>query len=236
MKIGGKLDQACPNVKEHGDIFHQLDYETFMENIKDVLCNKLSFVEEMNVHGSRGALFKIKLPTSGYTVAAKGTGTECVEDLMHESAIYQCLHPIQGRHIPVHLGDMPVDGPIYYAGAVLIVHMMFLSFVGYPLQSPIPLSTADEAVRGLRAIHELGVLQKDPAPRNILVHPDRPGEVSWIDFERAEYYSPRPVLGSLSANRKRKKYSQSQKSQKTTDVSAREISEAEAQLANLVGL
>jgi hypothetical protein len=66
-----------------------------------------------------------------------------------------------------------------------------------------PSHTCREAIRGLQAIHQLGVLQKDPAGRHILVHPDRPG-MTWIDFERAVIFSPRVTLGSLSANRKRK--------------------------------
>jgi hypothetical protein len=92
---------------------------------------------------------------------------------------------------------------LYYAGAVRIVHMIFLSFGGLPIRVPIPAALAGEAIRGLQAIHQLGVLQKDPAARHILVHPDRPG-MTWIDFERAVIFSPRVTLGSLSANRKRK--------------------------------
>jgi hypothetical protein len=86
---------------------------------------------------------------------------------------------------------------LYYAGAIRIVHMIFLSFGGLPIRVPIPAALAGEA------IHQLGVLQKDPAARHILVHPDRPG-MTWIDFERAVIFSPRVTLGSLSANRKRK--------------------------------
>jgi hypothetical protein len=122
---------------------------------------------------------------------------------MHESAIYGRLLPIQGKYVAVHLGDIKVENLLYYAGAVRIVHMMFLSFGGFPIRLPIPAALADEAIRGLLAIHQLGVLQKDPAVRNILIHPDRPG-ITWIDFERAAFLSPRVALGSLSANRKRK--------------------------------
>jgi hypothetical protein len=130
-------------------------------------------------------------------------GVECVGDLIHESTIYHRLLPIQGKYVPVHLGDIKVDSLLYYAGAVRIVHMMFLSFGGFPIRLPILAALADEAIRGLQAIHQLGVLQKDPAARNILVHPDRPG-MTWIDFERAALLSSRVTLGSLSPNRKRK--------------------------------
>jgi hypothetical protein len=203
MVDGGELDWRCPNVKEHGKSRHQLDRNTFMRHIRELLRNQLDYCVEMNMHGARGALFKVKLPGFGYTVAAKGTGVECVRDLIHESKTYRRLLPLQGKCVSVHLGDTKVDSILYYAGAVRIVYMMFLSFGGFQLRSPIPPTLADEAICGLRAIHGLGVLQGDPAARNILVHPDRLG-ITWIDFERAEFVRPRAVLGTLSPNRKRK--------------------------------
>ncbi|OBT57881.1 hypothetical protein VE04_02107 [Pseudogymnoascus sp. 24MN13] len=185
MLNDGELDQQCPNVEEHGQSRHQLNRYTFMRHIRELLRDQLDYCEEMNIHGARGALFKVKLPGFGYTVAAKGTGIECVKDLMHESTIYRRLLPLQGKCVAVHLGDTKVDSILYYAGAVRIVYMMFLSFGGFQLRSQIPPNLADEAICGLRAIHQLGVLQGDPAARNILVHRDRPG-ITWIDFERAE--------------------------------------------------
>lgn len=154
---------------------------------------------------------------------------------MHESAIYQRLLPIQGKYVPVHLGEIEVDNLLYYAGAVRIVHMMFLSFGGFPIRPPIPAALADEAIRGLQAIHQLGVLQKDPAARNILVHPDRPG-MTWIDFERATLFSARVTLGRLSANRKRKlEVDDRAKFPNGGNACAKEISRATAELARLVG-
>jgi len=116
---------------------------------------------------------------------------------------------------------------------------MFLSFKGFPLRSPIPQALADEAIRGLRAIHQLGVLQGHPAARNILVHPDRSG-ITWIDFERAEFVRPRVVLGALSPNRKRKLgpyYREERKCRygKSNEAPLVEIGKAEAELARLMG-
>jgi hypothetical protein len=232
---GGELDEKCPNVREHGKTDHHLNRETFMQKIRRLFHDQLDYCEEMNIHGARGALFKVKLPGFGYTIIAKATGIECVGDLMHESAIYHRLLPIQGKYVPVHLGNLKVDSPFYYAGAVRIVHMMFLSFGGFPIRSPISATLADEAIRGLQAIHQLGVLQKDPAARNILVHPDRPG-MTWIDFERATLFSPRVILGSLSANRKRKLgVHVGAKFPNSENACAKEISRATAELARLVG-
>ena len=76
--------------------------------------------------------------TKLFVPRVKATGVECVDDLMRESAIYRRLLPIQGRYVPVHLGDIKVDNTLYYAGAVRIVYMMFLDFGGFPIRSPIP--------------------------------------------------------------------------------------------------
>jgi hypothetical protein len=112
---------------------------------------------------------------------------------------------------------------------------MFLSFNRFPIQSPIPAALADEAIRGLQGIHQLGVLQKDPTARNILVHPDRLG-MTWIDFERTTLFSPRVTLGSLSANRKQKLgFHDRAKFPKSENACAKEIARATAELARLFG-
>ncbi len=121
-----------------------------------------------------------------------------------------------------------MENLLYYAGAVRIVHMMFLRSGGFPIRSPIPLTLADDAIRGLQAMHQLGVLQEDPRARNILVHPDRPG-TTWIDFERAAFISPRVILGSLSTNRKRKLGPQEEvkcQNERSGKASLREIGKA----------
>jgi hypothetical protein len=95
---------------------------------------------------------------------------------------------------------------------------------------------AEEAIRILYVIRQLGVLQKDFETRHIFVHPDRPG-MTWIDFERAELFSPRVTLSSLSANRKRKlEFQEGAKfPQKSDKACAREIVRATAELTILVG-
>ncbi|KFY17490.1 hypothetical protein V492_00644 [Pseudogymnoascus sp. VKM F-4246] len=182
---------------------------------QDIIRSPIQFrPRRKNIH--------VKLPGFGYTVAAKCTGIECVKDLMHESTIYRRLLPVQGKYVPVHLGDAKVYSILYYAGAVRIVYMMFLSFGGFQLRSPIPRTLADDAI----------------CARNILVHPDRLG-ITWIDFERAEFVRPLAVLGILSPNRKRKLgrsheegKCQNGKSSKKTPAS--EIGQAKTELARLV--
>ncbi|ELR10289.1 hypothetical protein GMDG_04675 [Pseudogymnoascus destructans 20631-21] len=218
MVDGGELDWRCPNVKEHGKSRHQLNRNTFMRHIRELLRNQLDYCVAMNVHGARGAFFKVELPGFGYTVATKGTGIECVKDLMHESTIYRRLLPVQGKCVPVHLGETKVDR--------------------LKLRSPISQTLADDAISGLHAIHQLGVLEGDPAARNILVHPDRPG-ITWIDFERAEFVHPRAVLGTLSPNRKRKlgwshEEGKCENGKSSKKISASEIGQAKTELARLV--
>ncbi|TAQ85977.1 hypothetical protein B7494_g5705 [Chlorociboria aeruginascens] len=226
---GGRLDQMCPNVKEHGQGCHQLNQVSFMRQIQHLLCDQLDYTEEMYIHGARGALFKIKLPGFGYTVVAKATGVECVGDLIHESAIYRRLLPIQGKYIPVHLGECTVDTILYYAGAVRIVYMMLLSWGGSPVRPPIPHSLVEEAIQGLQAIHQLGVLQEDPAARNILVHPERPG-ITWIDFERAILVAPQMTLGSKLSLKKKQKLEMQGYLEKSNNAFTQEVDRARAEL------
>jgi serine/threonine protein kinase len=45
---------------------------------------------------------------------------------------------------------------------------------------------AEEAVAKLRVLHEVGILHRDPMPRNLLLVEGRPGRsVRWIDFDSA---------------------------------------------------
>jgi hypothetical protein len=46
-----------------------------------------------------------------------------------------------------------MDSTLYYAGAVRIVHIMFLSFSGFLIRLPILATLPDGAIRGLQAIY-----------------------------------------------------------------------------------
>jgi hypothetical protein len=82
------------------------------------------------VPGACGVLFKVRLKSHGYTVAAKCTPIDFVHRLKREAAIYEPLRTIQGVHVPVHLGNIDLDTPYFYEGITELVHMMFLSFEG----------------------------------------------------------------------------------------------------------
>jgi hypothetical protein len=164
--------------------------------------------EALGVHGSRGALLKVTLSSHGYTVPAKCTVAEFRNQLRHEAAVYRKLESIQGIHIPFYLGSIDMAHPFSYDGIAYLDHMMLLSPSG---QSP------DLALRSLgrtrliskmreslSAIHNRDVIHKDPAPRNWSYNPEV-NKVVFFDFERAEIIDPRPVLGMISPNRKRKR-------------------------------
>ena len=84
----------------------------------------------MGVYGARGALFKVRLTSHGYILAAKCTVINFVGYLNQEAAIYERLRPIQGMHVPVHLGNIDLDRPYFYNSIAEIIYIIFLSFRG----------------------------------------------------------------------------------------------------------
>jgi tRNA A-37 threonylcarbamoyl transferase component Bud32 len=155
-------------------------------------------------------------------VAAKCTPAYFVHRLRWEASIYERLRPIQGIHVPVHLGNIDLETPYFYEGIVELVHMMFLSFGGNPIGQHLTVKNkalVSEQVRlSADASHGLRVLHKDLMPRNILLN-EETKHVMVIDFERAEV-EQRTVLGVVSANRKRKRPTDSSAKQGQTKPSA----------------
>ena len=206
---GGLLDKTCPNVRDHGGSHHRIDKPTFLDLMRQQLSKDLDTdCEPVGVHGARGALFKVRLTSHGYILAAKCTVINFVGHLNQEAAVYEHLRPIQGMHVPVHLGNIDLDRPYFYDGIAEIVHMMFLSFGGILISQRINgdnrLYLTERVERSIRAVHQLGVLHRDAMPRNILWNTEV-GQAMIIDFERAEVLKPRAVLGVISPNQKRKR-------------------------------
>ncbi|KAH7349238.1 hypothetical protein BKA66DRAFT_541640 [Pyrenochaeta sp. MPI-SDFR-AT-0127] len=205
---GGTLDRFCPNAREHGERYHQIDRPTFLALMRQQLADDLDTdCNPVSMPGACGVLFRVRLRSHGYTVAAKSTPAYFVHRLRREASIYERLRPIQGIHVPVHLGNIDLQTPYFYEGIVELVHMMFLSFGGKPIGQHLTAENKAlviEQVKGsVGAIHGLRVLHKDLMPRNILWN-EETKHVMVIDFERAEV-EQRTVLGVISANRKRKR-------------------------------
>jgi hypothetical protein len=205
---GGVLDPSCPNVRDHGDGRHVLKQSTFFHLLRQQLFTTLdSDCDVVAIHGSRGALLKVTLASHGYTVVAKSTVPEFVEHLRYEATVYQRLYPIQGIYIPLYLGSINLKTPYIYDGIADLVHMMLPSPAGRPLSGELTAANRAELMnktrKSLGAIHQLGVVHQDPAPRNLCWNQEI-SEVMVLDFERSVVIEARPVLGILSPNRKRK--------------------------------
>ncbi|KAK7177357.1 hypothetical protein PSPO01_16598, partial [Paraphaeosphaeria sporulosa] len=205
---GGVLDRSCPNASYHGERKHQMDRPTFLALMRQQLADDLDTdCDPVSMPGACGVLFRVRLRSHGYTVAAKCTPAYFVYRLRREASIYERLRPIQGIHVPVHLGNIDLETPYFYEGIVQLVHMMFLSFGGHPIGQHLTVKNKalvnEQGKQSADAIHGLRVLHKDLMPRNILWN-EETDRVMVIDFERAEV-EQRTVLGIISANRKRKR-------------------------------
>jgi hypothetical protein len=230
---GGNLDRDCPNVNEHGTTIHRIDKDMFLPMMRDQLSRTLdSDFEPCGRPGSRGVPFRATLASHGYTVIAKCTPADFVAYLQHEAVVYKRLQPIQGHHVPIHLGSMDLQRPYYYEGIAKLVRVMFLGYGGAPIsrqwKNLDQLCALRQVESCMRAIHALGVLHRDVMPRNILWHCDS-GEATVIDFERAKIGPARPVLGPLSTNRKRKQKNDSN-GQKHTGCAERLFAQEMAEL------
>ena len=206
---GGELDQKCPNVSDHGIGRHQLNRTTLIRRLNRQLSNdnlqpdsKLG-CESLHMHGTRGALFKITLWSHGYTCVGKGAPVEFVEGSKREELVYSYLTPVQGISVPVLLGSLRLRRPFYYDGIAEIVHLMLMGYAGRKLARQHDLDRSrmvQQAENSLQAIHNLGVLHRDPIPGNLIWNEEN-GRVMFIDFERAAVQNRRRVpLGCISPN------------------------------------
>jgi len=205
---GDTLDRDCPNVREHGRDHHQLDQQSFLLLLQRQLQQTMDEnFAPIGSPGSRGVPFMVKLKSHGYTLAAKCTPSYFAKFLRYETTVYSRLRPIQGIHIPVHLGMIELPQPYYYEGIVDLTHAILLSFGGMPIGRQVNAAnyqrTVTEVERALDAIHKLHVRHKDVRLPNILRDPVTE-KIIIIDFERAEMQPSRPALGVISPNRKRR--------------------------------
>ena len=206
---GGKLDALCPNVRDHGKGCHQIDTSAFLTLIRQQLSSDLDTdCKPIGLPGACGVLFRVRLRSHGYTVAAKATPIHFVQRLRWEAFVYGHLRPVQGVHVPVHLGNVDLETYYFYEGITELVHMMFLSFGGKRISRYLTAHNGTVAAQQVEcaalAIHNLGILHRDLEPRNILWN-EESNKAMIIDFERAEIVEPRSALGGTSANWTRKR-------------------------------
>ncbi|PWY88320.1 hypothetical protein BO70DRAFT_359760 [Aspergillus heteromorphus CBS 117.55] len=209
LVCGDELDQACPNVLDHGTTRHVINAKAFVKRLRRQLSETVNAdCEALGIHGSRGALLKVTLSSHGYTVPAKCTISEFSNHLRHEAAVYHKLRSLQGICIPLHLGTIELVHPYSYDGIAYLKHMMLLSPGGQSPGLALREMSRDcleaKMKESLSQMHRLNVFHKDPAPRNWFYNRESE-KVVFIDFERAEIVGSRPILGTISPNHKRKR-------------------------------
>ncbi|RDA91568.1 hypothetical protein CP533_5962 [Ophiocordyceps camponoti-saundersi (nom. inval.)] len=225
---GDQLDAKCPNVALHHETgrsvnsCHPINYDQFLELLRKQL--KWSIVQGIKragryAFGATGILFQITLLKYGYTLVFKGGEETAGGALQHERTVYRRLQPIQGKNVPVCLGMIDLrtaGGSMHWKsvedGYSEIVHLLFLSWAGVTLSDAEIRGEArqeveEKAKRSFRAMHELGVIQEDVRPDNMLVNDEVDG-IMVIDFERATLLErPRNPLLVKAVRQKRSRKS-----------------------------
>ncbi|ODH21888.1 hypothetical protein ACO22_05609 [Paracoccidioides brasiliensis] len=188
LAYGGAMDAECPNSDDHGmehisrtDFLHLVRSQLARDRGPEADCRPLY------LSGSRGALFKVRLSSHGYTLVAKGV-ERCDRGLLQrENKLYNRLRTIQGSHIPVCLGLTDLDLPYYYDSGIY-VSILLLGWAGQPLLECIDQDNKErlqnKVAMAFTALHRLHVLHHDAELRNI-VYDKLKDRLMIVDFERA---------------------------------------------------
>ncbi|KAH9203516.1 hypothetical protein DL95DRAFT_399263 [Leptodontidium sp. 2 PMI_412] len=227
LAFGGTVDDQCPNLEYHQG--KHLRLSTFLHLVRIQLAKdrgRDADCKPFYVKGSRGALFKVRLSSHGYTLVAKAMKQADRKHLLQEAKVYGHLRPIQGSCIPVCLGTVDLELPYYYDHGVYD-SMLFLSWAGRSLYQCLNRENEarilDKATRTLQAVHALQVLHTDAEPRNMLWD-EQCERLMLVDFERAEILARSP-LSSITPNRKRNRQGEIKRTVKGDDFE-REIRSA----------
>jgi hypothetical protein len=89
LAFGGALDDQCPNLRDHGK--QHIQKSTFLRCIRIQLAKDRSNKADckpLYIKGARGAIFKIRLSSYGYTLVAKGMEEHDIDHLLQESKVY----------------------------------------------------------------------------------------------------------------------------------------------------
>ena len=208
LVLGSALDGSCRNTPLHRrgkkGTKHLLSKQQFSTMVQRQLAMTLDRnCKDLKIQGSRGALFQITLASHGYTFVGKGTRDVFVPDLVHEGRMYDRLKSIQGRLIPVYLGNIDLDRPWLDLG-VRIIHMLLMSWGGERVDKVKGAKDFDTDIKRFESqIARLGVQHEDIRPPNMLWNQEADG-VMFIDLERATEIR-RIALQELPGNRKRRR-------------------------------
>ncbi|KAG8527266.1 uncharacterized protein KY384_008010 [Bacidia gigantensis] len=172
LAFGLPADRTCPNFalhhatesQQHSISAPQLVRLLYLQ-LKD---NPDAGCYELGIKGACGYLFKMALLSHGYVFVGKGTIEELLAPLFHEARIYRHLASLQGRVVPIYLGDFASYHRFRIGvGIDQICHFLLLSYAGEPLENPCDVYTSE--VRDLVAmIRKKGVIHDDVESRNVL--------------------------------------------------------------------
>ncbi|KAL8756164.1 MAG: hypothetical protein Q9184_004585 [Pyrenodesmia sp. 2 TL-2023] len=237
LTTGTPLDPCCPNVEAHrpkpvtvyrdrpSQQHHAITKADFPKLVRAQLARNLDVdCKPMGIQGARGLLFRITLSSHGYCFVAKGTVYGYIEDLLYEGQVYQHLEQLQGKAIPVYLGNIDLARKYHVRADILIRHMLLLSWAGElsgftdrPPYDDIAKKIRREAFRTLREVQNAGVDQEDFRAPNLLWNEELK-RVMLIDFERAVIYDD-------SSEEEETKASEVEISEKCADVINREAAD-----------
>lgn len=149
---GHVLDEKCPNVQAHRkraqdhsqntrfksrrwrNDRHVLDQPTLARLLDEQLQRPERYnngdIKSLKRCGWAGALFRIELLSHGYTFVGKGTVQRLIPYLKIEANMYKQMDTIQGKAIPVYIGNVDLKSPLHLSTRLAIVHFMLLSWAG----------------------------------------------------------------------------------------------------------
>lgn len=212
----GHLDPKCPNVSLHrktggqSQAHHPLRHEEWLQLLRKQLEHSLdNGITRLRNCGARGVLFRVNMLAYGYVFVSKGTVRAFVRDLEHEAIVYKRLQSIQGKHVPVFLGNIDLHSlnkTYFYDHRVYVVYLAFLSWAGCSITEAEKSGVTKqllqkEAIKSLHAVHQEGVIHKDIRIFNMLYNTEIKG-VMMIDFERAGLGPPPLLLERVVPNKR----------------------------------
>ena len=188
LKIGGDLDDRCPNVELHRqgrDSKHPVDAEYLVRLLKEQLDENIDPCTPFGICGAYGAPFKLTCIQYGYTVVGKGTTSELWNEVSSKAQIYQILQKAQGSAVPVFLGTIDLAKIYFLHGAGAIQHMLLMGWGGNSTARMESTSQLRKEIqRSRKEIRTLGILHEDLRPENILWNEEL-GRALIIDFHRS---------------------------------------------------
>ncbi|KAL7956035.1 hypothetical protein V8C34DRAFT_326684 [Trichoderma compactum] len=191
LSDGSPLDQACPNFDKHGDEhISNLEFLRLVQSQLGQTRHVSGCCVSLDLKGSLGAMFKVMIPSHGYTFVAKGVTEENVSRLLREGDTYTRLRDVQGGCVPVYLGIVQLEATFDH-DSTAYSHFMLLSWAGRPVenlqQSQASYGFVNSTRRAYTELHNAGLVHNDAELRNMLYNPQL-DRIMLVDFEHASIY------------------------------------------------